>query len=504
MKRNVLYILILIISLTACNKKNSNTVTDPHAGHDHGEVKLKLTEYSDRFELFVEADPFVKNQASSILAHFTNLSDFSPLNDAIITASIVIGEKEYSQTIENAAKPGIYKFSIKPETNGSGKLVFNIKKGKSKYQIESNIVVYGDDHTAIHIAEKKEINQPGAIAFTKEQSWKIEFETILPSIEKFGKVIRTTAQILPCQTSENLITAKTNGVIKFHSNILEGQELALGETVLSISGKGLANDNAEVRYLEAKNNYEAAKANYDRKSALGQKQIVSESEVENAKADFENAKAVFNNLKDNFNTNGQLVSSPIKAVVKHVHVANGQYVQAGDLLFSLVSQNKLIVKAEVQQKNFPLLGSISSFNIKSVTNKKAYTMKDLNGMVLSYGKNIDENEGYLIPVNLQIDNDKDLLTGSFVEIFIKTTTNNKALIVPNTALLEEQGTFYIFVQLTPELFEKREVKIGLSDGINTEILSGIRKTERIVSKGAIIVKLAAVSNSLDPHAGHVH
>ncbi len=131
-------------------------------------------------------------------------------------------------------------------------------------------------------------------------------------------------------------------------------------------------------------------------------------------------------------------------------------------------------------------------------------MEDLNGMLLSYGKNIDEDEGFLIPVNFQIDKDKDLLAGSFVDIFIKTTTNNLAVVVPNTALIEEQGTFYIFVQLTPELFEKREVKKGFSDGINTEILSGINKTERIVSKGAIIVKLAAVSNSLDPHAGHVH
>ena len=201
MKKNILYVFILLFSITACNQKESDTAADTHAGHDHEEVKLMITEYSDQFELFAEADPFVKGISSEILAHFTNLTDFSPLSNANITASLVIGESEYAQTIENPTKPGIYKFTIKPEVHGSGKLLFIIKTAQGNYQISSNVVVYGDEHTAIHIAEKKEINQVGAIAFTKEQSWKIDFETVFPSIEKFGKVIKTTAQILPSQDS---------------------------------------------------------------------------------------------------------------------------------------------------------------------------------------------------------------------------------------------------------------------------------------------------------------
>jgi len=54
------------------------------------------------------------------------------------------------------------------------------------------------------------------------------------------------------------------------------------------------------------------------------------------------------------------------------------------------------------------------------------------------------------------------------------------------------------------MFEKRQVRPGLTDGLYTEIIQGIDTSERIVSKGAVIIKLAAVSNSLDPHAGHVH
>ncbi len=60
------------------------------------------------------------------------------------------------------------------------------------------------------------------------------------------------------------------------------------------------------------------------------------------------------------------------------------------------------------------------------------------------------------------------------------------------------------MQVTPELFEKREVKTGITDGIKTEILSGLSTHERIVTKGAFLVKLAQSSGALDPHAGHVH
>ena len=91
-----------------------------------------------------------------------------------------------------------------------------------------------------------------------------------------------------------------------------------------------------------------------------------------------------------------------------------------------------------------------------------------------------------------------------MEVFLKTESKIDALTVPNNALIEEQGNFAIFVQLNPESFLKRDVKIGKTDGTKTEILSGLKATERVVTQGGILVKLASVSNSLDPHAGHVH
>jgi hypothetical protein len=122
---------------------------------------------------------------------------------------------------------------------------------------------------------------------------------------------------------------------------------------------------------------------------------------------------------------------------------------------------------------------------------------------LSYGKAAN-SDNYLIPLNIQIDNKGSFIAGSFVEVYLKTLTNTQAIVVPNTALLEEQGNYFVWVQVNPELFEKREVMIGKTDGIDTEIVSGITANERIVSVGAMLIKLAQATGTLDAHSGHVH
>ncbi|MFC2104737.1 hypothetical protein ACFLS4_05250, partial [Bacteroidota bacterium] len=310
MKQLKLFVLILFTLLTACvGKESENQEND----HDHGDVKLIFTQYTDNYELFIETDPFIKGQTSSILAHFTQLSNFKPLKANSITANLITGKSEIKQTVKNSVNTGIYQFSLQPEVNGAGKLIFEIETDNGEYKITlDNVVVYGDEHTAILIAEKKEIVNVNAINFTKEQSWKIDFETITPYYESFGKIIKSTAHVLNDRTNETIVTSKTNGAVQFYKNIFEGQNVNTSDILLSISGKGLANDNAEIRFLEAKNNFELAKSDYDRKLALSQNQIVSEKELENAKREYENAKAVYDNLRQNFSSNGQNVISSQK------------------------------------------------------------------------------------------------------------------------------------------------------------------------------------------------
>lgn len=487
----------------SCQNQNKNT--DDTDDHTHDAVNLKYTSYNSNFEIFAEVTPFVEGATSGILAHITKLTNFKPLEKGKVTASLIVGTKGIRQTLDEPTRTGIYLFQLQPKFTGKGKLVFDIQINDSTYSVTiPNVEVFADEHDAIHEAEELGINNPNAITFTKEQSWKVDFATGNPTTEPFGQIIKTTAHVQSANNDETILTAKTDGIVTFKwNNLTEGTEISSGKTLLSISGEAFADNNPQVRLKEAKNNFERAEANFKRNSELAKDKIVSERALLDAKNEFENAKIVYNNLKKNLSGAGQNVISSKAGFIKYIYVSNQQYVEAGAPLISISQNKNLFLKADVQQKYMNALPFITTANIRSLQNERVYSLEELNGEIVSFGKNVS-NDNYMIPVTLQVENRDGIMPGSFLEVFLKTETNTKALTVFNSALLEEQSNFFVLVQLTPESFEKREVKIGNSDGIKTEVLSGISATDRVVTRGAILVKLASVSNSIDPHAGHVH
>ena len=66
------------------------------------------------------------------------------------------------------------------------------------------------------------------------------------------------------------------------------------------------------------------------------------------------------------------------------------------------------------------------------------------------------------------------------------------------------GSYFVFVQNTPVSFEKRSVVIGATDGLMVKVHGGVEVGERVVTKGAVVLKLSQGAAALDPHAGHVH
>ena len=78
------------------------------------------------------------------------------------------------------------------------------------------------------------------------------------------------------------------------------------------------------------------------------------------------------------------------------------------------------------------------------------------------------------------------------------------LSVPNEAIVEEMGSYFLFVKVHNEEYAQRLVTLGSTDGLRTEISSGLHAGEVVVAKGASMVRLTQNSAALDPHAGHVH
>jgi len=501
MKKIIFITGFVALLLTACNQDTIDT----QQVHDHGDVKLQLVSYSQDLEFYAEADPFVLGQESIILAHFTNLKAFDPIETSSITLSLIVGSKGVRQTIDHPVNDGIYSFNITPVESGRGKLVFEIINSQAESSVEvENIVVYQDSHDAIHIAEELVVSDPNAIVFTKEQSWKIGFSTVEVTKDAFGQVIKTGAMIKSSKSDRVSLVARTSGIVVLPgANIFEGTAVKEGEELFRVSGSGMAGENTHVRYMEAKSNYEEARANYERLKVLAADRIVPDSELLESKRRYETARVTYESLKENFEGGEQIVNSPVSGYVDHIYISNGQYVEAGQPLIDVAQNKKLVLIADVRQRYATALENIITANVRSVQDKETYTLEELNGSLSAYGRSVNP-DNFMIPVHFEIDNTKGFIPGSFVELYIITLGSQDALSVPNSALLEEQGKYFVLAQLTPELFEKKEVVTGASDGMRTEIITGLANGDRVIDKGAILVKLSQSSGSLDPHAGHVH
>jgi len=75
--------------------------------------------------------------------------------------------------------------------------------------------------------------------------------------------------------------------------------------------------------------------------------------------------------------------------------------------------------------------------------------------------------------------------------------------VPVSALVDDGGRPVVFVQLDGESFERRPVRTGASGGKYIQIAEGLKSGERVVSRAAYLIRLAALSTQIPAH-GHVH
>lgn len=343
-----------------------------------------------------------------------------------------------------------------------------------------------------------------SVAFSHEQMEKVDFEVMKVVKQPICQIIKTTARVMPSQDNMKIITAATDGIVEFAKDkLVEGLDLAEGIVVFTINNSEMAQGNLSVLQEEITADYNRAKADYERKKSLSADRLITENDLQEAEAEYLKAKKAYDNIQENFAGGKQVIKSPISGYVKDIFVANGSYVVAGQELMTICRAGRLYLRADLQPKYFPVLKNVVSANFKSLNNNKLYSLDDLNGRLLSYGK-ATSFDNPLIPVTFEIDDNDELVSGSFVELYIMTKDENEGIMVPNSALIEEMGSFFVFVEVRHELFEKRAVTVGASDGFNTQIVRGLEPDETIVSKGAIYIKLAQGSGKLDPHAGHVH
>lgn len=360
------------------------------------------------------------------------------------------------------------------------------------------------DHEHDHAHEHGHNHGPNVVEFTNEQGLKVGMTLEKVTTKPFGQVIKTSAKVMPSQGDERHAIASASGVVVFSNpNMVEGSAVQAGQQLFVIESNGMADNNMDVRLQEASAAYNVAKATYERKQKLAEDRIVSQSDLEAARAAFETARAQYNNLKNNFSSRGAVVRAPISGYIQGIHVSNGGFVEAGTSVVTISQCRDLQLRAEVQPRYYSCLKNITGVNVIIPGDDHTYTLEELNGSLVSYGKGTD-TDCPLLPVTFRVRNTGNLLSGSFVTIYIATKSDRNVLTVPNQALVEEMGNYFVFKKVCESEYEKTLVTLGVTDGLRTEITSGIQDGDIVVAKGASMVRLAQGSGALDPHAGHVH
>ena len=349
-----------------------------------------------------------------------------------------------------------------------------------------------------HNHESKATKHSDEIIFPKAQAAKTTFEVREIQPASFNQVVKTTGQVLAAPGDEAVIVATSNGVVSFSSNKLtEGTKGQKGQSLFQISSKDIAEGDY---YTKVKATYEAAKASYDRAEALVKDKIISQKEFESTKLEFENAKTAYNAVSNNKTAKGVSVNAP-NGHMKNILVKEGEYITVGQPLATVSQNQRLVLRAEVSQRYYNAMQSVKSANFKTPYDNKVYSLEDLNGRLLSFGKTSNENS-FFIPVSFEFDNKGEVIPGSFVEVYLISSPIENTLSIPVSALTNEMGIYYVYVQIDEEGYRKQEVALGANNGKEVQIIKGLHPGDRVVTQGAYQVKMASASGAI-PH-GHSH
>lgn len=351
----------------------------------------------------------------------------------------------------------------------------------------------GDEHDHDH--------EDGVIVFSEEQAEMAGLETETLALGSFAEVIRVSGQVSAAQGDEAAIVARTSGIVNYtRDHLSEGSEVRNGEVIARVSAEGIAGGDVIAQSNLA---LATAKAAYERAQRLISDSIISQKEFEKAQLEYESARLAAN--AGNGGKGGASVASPLKGFIKQVLVKQGEYVEAGQIIATVTKSCNLQLRAEVPERHFTSLTKIRSANFKMGYDDIARSLDELGGHLVAIGKIADEGSAY-IPVTFEFTNTGSVVPGSFADIWLIMQNRENVLTIPVSALSEAQGVFYAYIQHDDDddHFERRELRIGSSDGLRVEVLSGLAEGEKVVIKGVSQVKMAGATGVIPDAHNHSH
>ena len=356
------------------------------------------------------------------------------------------------------------------------------------------------EHSHAHDHEEAEHHdhKQGEIVFSPEKAAAVGLQTEKIELMPFEEAVKVSGRLATPGNKVRSVVAAMDGVISMQRTLNEGTTVRKGEVLAHISVRGMAaSDPVETARIQ----YETARKEYDRAQGLTGSQIISAQEMEQITLRYQNAKAQYEALQGKKADDGCIeIRAPQNGYVSGLNFANGDYVQAGQVLLSVSQTQQLLLQADVPERYWNRLGSVRSANFIPAYSDTTYRLADMNGRLLSVGRTADTQTGY-VPVVFAFDNKAGLVSGAYADVYLLLADRKEALSVPLSAITEEQGVYSVYVQLDEDCYMKREVTLGQSNGERVLVRNGLRSGETVVTRAALQVKLAGSATVIP---GHTH
>lgn len=364
-----------------------------------------------------------------------------------------------------------------------------------------------EDHDHHHEAEEAhEKLGPDDIHFTDEQAAAagLTVDTVRPD-PGFAPTLSCCGTIETQTTGSVTIVAPVSGIVSLSgTGLAPGAFLGKGRAVATISGKEIQDGDAPAK---AKYEYEAAKKDYDRQAALAADNIVSQRELEDAKLRLATAQSAYEAVARRMTAGGVAVTSPAEGHVTAVLAEHGQYVVAGQPLATLERCGSKRLRVDVAERHFAQLSRVMTANFTTPASDSVFRLKDMGGRLVSVGVAVESGTAY-IPVTFDFTDQGERLPGGAaanVYLVLRPEGESGLPTVPRKSLIESQGLKFVYVRdkADPDVYHRREVRTGETDGFRTEIRSGVTEGDLIVAEGARRLHLAGASKSIPAHT-HSH
>jgi len=295
-------------------------------------------------------------------------------------------------------------------------------------------------------------------------------------------LVRATGTLFPLH--DVTISSQTAGTVT-EVYVEVGARVEKGTPLVQIDPelKQLALEQAEANLMQAKAAFDKATKDFERNEKLHLTNDISQYIFETARLQNKSAEATY--LAANANvkmakrqlTDARIVS-PVSGLVAARLVELGSTVATGVPIAKVVDISQVKVKFGVAEKDVVKVekGQPATISVDS------YEQLKFSGQVSSVGPQANLSTR-TFPIEVLVDNPElQLKAGMISRVEIATQTNEEALLLPKSALLERAGQTIIYI-IKDETARKRIPKLGIESGDYITILAGAEAGDEVVVIG---------------------